>query len=129
MGICQSMIKLCMFPFIDHGIITSIEVSLSSSSFMDDLPTFTLIGETRGGPPTIYNWTRDDIDITNSGKSTISISLKDVEEKYIESVYVSTLVVSGNLPGVYQYTVGNRAMSFKANHRITIEGTFCNLQQ
>jgi len=53
---------------------------------------------------------------------SISISLSDVREKFTESVYVSTLVVTGNLPGVYQYSVTNRAMSNSRDDSFTIEG-------
>ena len=84
------------------GVITTNQVSLSSS-FLADPPTFTLMGETRGGPPTTFHWRRNGVEITNSSLFTISISLKNVEERFTESVYVSTLVVRGNLPGVRTY--------------------------
>ena len=91
---------------------------------MADPPTFTLIGETRGGPPTIYTWTRDGNEIINDANFTVSISLANDSEAFIESVYVSTLVVIGNLPGVYQYSVTNRAMSERRNGSFIIEGTY-----
>ena len=106
------------------GVITTNQVSLSSSSFLGDPPTFTLIGETRGGPPTLYTWTRNAGQITNSSSFSISISVKSsAVERFRESVYVSTLVVRGNLPGVYQYSVTNRAMTnSRINGSLSIEG-------
>ena len=102
-------------------------MSLSSSSFLAGPPTFTLMGETRGGPPTTFHWRRNGVEITNSGSTTISISLKNVEERFTESVYVSTLVVRGNLPGVYQYSVTNRAMTNSREDSFVIEGTLYRL--
>ena len=99
-------------------------MSLSSSSFLADPPTFTLMGETTGGPPTIFDWRRNGVEITMNSSFTISISLKNVEERFTESVYVSTLVVRGNLPGVYQYSVTNRAMTNSINDSFIIEGGF-----
>ena len=106
----------------EFGVITTNQVSLSSSSFLADPLTFTLMGETRGGPPTTFDWRRNGVEITNSSSFTISISLKNVEERFTESVYVSILVVRGNLPGVYQYSVTNRAMTNSRNDNFTIEG-------
>ena len=40
-----------------------------------------------------------------------------------ESRYRSTLTVTGNLPGVYVYSVINRAMSAPRTASFTIEGT------
>ena len=112
---------------IEFGAITSVEVSLSStSSFRADPPTFTLTGETRGGPPTFYNWTRNGIEITNSSSFTISISPKNVEELFSGSVYVSTLVVRGNLPGVYNYSATNRAIGYWIDDSFIVEGTSCS---
>ena len=51
-----------------------------------------------------------------------AISLKNGEERFTESVYVSTLVVRGNLSGVYQYSVTNRAMTNSRDGSFTIEG-------
>ena len=79
------------------------------------------MGETRGGPPTTFDWRRNGVEITNSSSFTISISLKNVEERFTESVYVSTLVVRGNLPGVYQYSVTN-----SRDDSFTIEGEMQN---
>ena len=109
----------------EFGSIVTNRVSLSSSSsFLDDSPTFTLMGETRGGPPTTFEWMRNGVEITNSSLFTVSISLKNVEESFTESVYVSTLVVRGNLPGVYQYSVTNRAMNNWIFDSIIVEGTY-----
>ena len=119
-----SIDSLSSFVIIVLGVIRSIQVSLSSSSFLADPPTFTLMGETRGGPPATFDWSRNGVEITNSISFTISISLKNVEERFTESVYVSTLVVRGNLPGVYQYSVTNRAMTNSRDGSFIIEGGF-----
>ena len=66
-----------------------------------------------GGPPTDYTWTRNGAIISDGGPYNISIG---VNEKYgnsftayAQSLYRSTLTVTGNLPGEYQYSVTNRA--------------------
>ena len=117
----NDMLRMDMVCFIClDGIITTNNVTLSSSSFGAVPPSFTLVGETRGGPPTSYTWTRNGATITTG----ISISLKNVPERFLESVYVSTLVVTGNLPGVYQYSVTNRAMSNSRDSSFIIEGVW-----
>ena len=108
---------------IGFGVITTNQVPLPSSSFLGDPPTFTLIGETRGGPPTLYTWTRNAGQITSNSSFSISISVKSsAVERFRESLYVSTLVVRGNLPGVYQYSVTNRAMTNSRDGSFSIEG-------
>ena len=113
-----------LFIFIppESGAITTNVVNLSSSSFPADSSNFSLTGDTRGGPPTIFDWRRNGVSITSNSSFAISISLQNVEEKFIESVYVSTLVVKGNFPGVYQYSVINKAMAERSNGIFTIEG-------
>ena len=97
------------------GVITSNEVSLSSSSFMADPPTFTLYGDTSGGPPETRMWTRDGQVITDDDSHNISIAVNGGTATSSPSYdvrrnchYRSTLAVRGNLPGVYQYSAGNR---------------------
>ena len=41
------------------------------------------------------------------------------------SHYCSTLMVTGNLPGVYQYSVGNRATRRMIVDSFNIEGSWC----
>ena len=53
-------------------------------------------------------------------------SQKNGGERFTESVYVSTLVVRGILPGVYQYSVTNRAMTNSRDDSFTIEGEMQN---
>ena len=117
------IVQLIIISFLEFGAMTSNMVSLFSHSFDAEPPIFTLAGETRGGPPTSYNWTRNGVEITNSSSFTISISL-NAEGGFTESVYVSTLVVRGNFPGVYQYSVTNRAMNNSRDDSFTIEGTY-----
>ena len=111
--------SLCLL--LGNGAISTNVVSLSSSSLTSDPPTFTLVSDT-GGPPTTYTWTRDDQVITNSASYNISLQLNlDSADVFRESLYRSTLTVTGVLPGVYQYSVTNRATSGLVIDQMTIE--------
>ena len=94
---------------IGRGGISGILVSLTS--FQSDPPTFTLLGATSGGPPTTYTWTRNGQVITDSASYSISIQVERSQVGFQNSRYRSTLTVTGRLPGVYQYSVTNRATS------------------
>ena len=119
---CYNNIIL-MYLSSGHGVITTNNVSLSSSSsFLTDPPTFTLFGDTSGGPPTTYIWIRNGQIISNSASYSISIQVnEDISARFRESHYRSRLTVTGRLPGLYAYTVVNRATSTR-NNVITIEG-------
>ena len=105
-----------------RGAISGNQVSLSSSSFQSDPPTFTLLGATSGGPPTTYTWTRNGQVITNSASYSISIEAESTSgSRFQKSRYRSTLTVTGRLPGVYQYSVTNRATSGMVTDTFTIE--------
>ena len=100
----------------------------SGSQFTGSNPTFTLEARTSGGPPTTSTWTRDGVEIT----SGISLALDtnpqneptpDNLDAYMNARYISTLVVTGVFPGVYQYSASNRATASPRTDRITIEGT------
>jgi hypothetical protein len=111
--------------YVGRGSITSNQVSLSSSSFLIGSPTFTLVGETSGGPPTTYTWTRDGVEITNSSSFSISLSLtRDDAMRYMDALYESTLTVRGRYPGVYEYGVTNRAATSTITNSITIEAGY-----
>ena len=92
----------------------------SVSSFTGSSPTFTLLGETENGPPVTYFWTRDGAEITQNSSFSVSIGVNAEltdnpnsinRAAYSLSQYRSTLTVSGYFPGVYRYSVNNRAMS------------------
>ena len=87
-------------------------------------PSFTLAGDTNRGPPEIYTWTRNGAPITNNDSFSISIGVNGVTNPsaYADSRYRSTLTVTGRLPGVYQYSVSNRATSNTLTSNITVEG-------
>ena len=89
-------------------------------------PSFTLAGDTEGGPPETYNWTRNGAPITNGGSFSISIGVNGVTDPsaYDNSRYRSTLTVTGRLPGMYQYSVSNRATSNTLTSNINIEGSY-----
>ena len=87
-------------------------------------PSFTLAGDTEGGPPETYTWTRNGVSITNNDSLSISIGVNGVTDPsaYDNSRYRSTLTVTGRLPGVYQYSVSNRATPNTLISNINIEG-------
>ena len=113
-------------------MITDNEVEiLESSGSARNPPTFTLRGDTRGGPPETYIWRRNGQEISDGGAYTISIRVNDVFRDdpnsmtatvNRESRYRSTLVVTGDLPGVYEYSVTNRATSTMVVDSFNIEG-------
>ena len=102
-----------------RGAISTIQVFLTS--FQSDPPTFTLLGATSGGPPTTYTWTRNGQVITNSASYSISIQVERTPAGFQNSRYRSTLTVTGRLPGVYQYSVTNRATSGMVTDTFTIK--------
>ena len=103
-------------------------------TFMADPPSFTLIGDTSGGPPATNTWTRNGEAISDGDSNNISLAVNEVNTNRLgntslfddvilqESHYRSTLTVTGNLPGVYVYSVINRAMSAPRTASFTIEG-------
>ena len=97
---------------------------------MASSPSFTLAGDTEGGPPETYTWTRNGEPITNGGSFNISIGVNGVTDPsaYNNSRYRSTLTVTGWLPGVYQYSVSNRATHNTLTSNINIEGMYSYLQ-
>ena len=114
------------------GSIMENDVTLRSGSrFFGSNPTFTLEARTSGGPPTTSTWTRDGVEIT----SGISLALDpnpqnaatgDNIDAYLNSRYISTLVVTGVFPGVYQYSASNRAMASPRTDSFAIEGIHCS---
>ena len=104
-------------------------------NFKADPPSFTLICDTAGGPPVTNTWTRngDDIVISDGGPYRISLEVNREEivreasksgKELKESRYRSTLTVTGNLPGVYTYSVINRAMISFRRASYTIQGMY-----
>ncbi len=111
-----------------HGAITQMTVTLQpSQSFTDTPPNFTLYGKTEGGPPVEYTWTRNGAVITSNGSYNISIRLKRSENGYLNALYISTLIVTGVLPGVYQYSVNNKATPTSRDIDINIEGNYSSI--
>ena len=113
------------------GSITEYDVTLrSGSQFTGSNPTFTLEARTSGGPPTTSTWTRDGAEITSGISLTLALdtdpqnsATADNVDAYLNSRYISTLVVTGVSPGVYQYSAGNRAMASPRTDSFNIEGT------
>ncbi len=110
-----------------RGAITENEVTLQSSSFMATSPTFTLYGDTGGGPPVEYTWTRNGAVIPNNDSYIISITLNgpvstSIRDRLSNAFYRSILIVTGVLPGVYQYSVNNKATPTSMDGNFSIEG-------
>ncbi len=89
-------------------------------------PTFTLYGDTGGGPPVEYTWTRNGAVVSNGEGVAISIEINNdagtTHERLSNAFYRSTLIVTGVLPGVYQYSVNNKATPSSVNQDFNIEG-------
>ena len=103
----------------------------SGSRFTGNNPTFTLEARTSGGPPTTFTWTRDGVEITSDISLEVDTDPQnqrtdDNIDAYLNSRYVSTLVVTGVFPGVYQYSASNRAMASPRTDSFTIEGIHCS---
>ena len=113
------------------GVITENNVAIvaSASTFTGNSPEFSLRADTSGGPPEEYFWTRngecisddDTFDIILIVVTTIPGS-QPRPDALGNSRYNSTLIVRGNLPGVYEYTVNNRATPTMVTSSISIEG-------
>ncbi len=97
----MDLISFCDFDFhSEFGVITENTVTFYSSTFMATPPTFTLYGDTAGGPPVEYTWSRDGVVITNSsikpvpqvrrGGRNISPTII-VNERNVNAFYQSTL--------------------------------------
>ena len=133
----QSIIVIMNFAITElflSGQITSNNISLVLS-FAAECPGFTLVGDTEGGPPEIYTWTRDGQKVSNGGSFRISIAVKQMLDDYPDNLtmetiqayqqasYRSTLEVADALPGVYEYTVSNRAMApYSLTDRLIVKG-------
>ncbi len=115
--------------YIGRGAITQNTVTLSSSSFTATPPNFTLYGDTGGGPPVEYIWTRNGVVITNNDSYHIYFELNTdatrfTRERLSNAFCRSPLIVTGVLPGVYRYSVNNKATPTSVRRDINIEGIF-----
>ena len=129
----EILLVICDFSYTPGiGAITSNSVTLQTGTpFPSNPPTFTLVGTTRGGPPTNYTWTRNGVEITRNdevvgnGLYTISIRLISgrSQAERLNPGYTSTLVVTGDLPGMYEYTVSNRALTSSVTSSFNIQGS------
>ena len=92
---------------------------------MSNPPSFQLIGDSTGGPPTTSYWTRNGAIITNNSTFSTYISFIGSHDDagHRAANYRSTLTVTGRQPGVYQYHVSNRRTTgTRTSRNITIEG-------
>ena len=95
-------------------------------------PTFTLYGDTGGGPPVEHIWTRNGVVITKDGSYNSSIVINTDASQFTNNrlsnaFYRSTLIVTGVLPGVYLYSVNKKATPTSVNGGINIEGKYIHL--
>ena len=100
------------------GNISIVHVSLYDF-FWNDTVTFSLLAMTSGGPPENYTWTRDGVEIRENHSIALFINNSKV---FRESLYYSNLTISRRLPGVYQFSVSNRATPAPQSQNFTIEG-------
>ena len=100
-------------------------------NFTSDPPFFTLVADTRGGPPTRRHWSRNDNVLRNRSATHISplkvngvntLDVESVSHVLRESRYRSTLTVTGHLPGIYKYSATNVATFFISTSRFFIYG-------
>lgn len=114
------------------GLPGNVNTFLFSSSFLSDPPTFTLAGDSSGGPPTDDYWR---FNLANPGTREVRIRPGDpgfnisIEmngyslEAYREVRYRGKVTVTGYYPGAYVYHVTNRMFyRFTFQGRFTIEG-------
>ena len=111
------------------GVITDNNVNIVDMDFSGNSPEFSLRADTSGGPPVEYFWTRSGEPISDDDTFDITLDVTNPRtdsepntDILMNSRYNSILVVRGNLPGAYQYTVGNRATSPMVTSSFNIEG-------
>ena len=98
-----------------------------SFSFTSNPPSFQLVGDSTGGPPTTNYWSRNVVNITNNNTFNISISFTGSHDDagHRAANYTSILTVTGRQPGVYQYHVTNRRTTgTKSSRNVTIDGNY-----
>ena len=101
----------------------------SASTFTGNSPEFSLRADTSGGPPVEYFWTRNGGPISDDDTFDIALDVTSTTfgsqpraNTLRNARYNNTLVVRGNLPGLYEYTVGNRATPTMVTSSFNIEG-------
>ena len=103
----MSLLLSKLFPLGNGTITSNPTVRGGSFSFMSNPPSFQLIGDSTGGPPTTNYWTRNEANITPNSTFSISISFigshDDVGHRAAH--YQSTLTVTGIQPGEYTSTM------------------------
>ena len=67
------------FTTVGFGVINTSSISLVDLSFMADPPSFTLIGDTTGGPPETSTWIRNGVTISDGGSYSISLTVPGVD--------------------------------------------------
>ena len=109
--------------------IDSVDIVDMDSTFTGNSPEFSLHADTSGGPPVEYHWARNGKPISDDDTFDIALDVTStsfgstpVASTLMNARYNSTLIVRGNLPGVYEYTVGNRATPTMVTSSFNIEG-------
>ena len=96
-------------------------------SYTSNPPSFQLVGDSTGGPPTTNYWTRNGVNITNNSTFNISISFTGSHNNagHRAANYRSTLTVTDRQPGMYQYHVSNnRTNGTRSSRNIIIDGNY-----
>ena len=116
---------------VGAGVITidSVDIVDMDSIFLGNPPEFNLRADTSGGPPEEYYWTRNGQRVSDDDAFDIFLIVVTTlvgnqprPDALGNSRYNNTLIVRGNLPGEYEYTVGNRATSPMVTSSFNIEG-------
>ena len=115
---------LCTVPY-RNGVLGTVATMLirSLTDFMSDMPYFTIIGKTTGGPPTHYRWYKDGQPLATNATFNITIAPmpQNMVFRYQDAMYESILTVIGREPGVYQFEAANRVSSMLVD-TTSIEG-------
>ena len=105
------------------GVVNSLTLRMASSALTHHPPTFTLVGQTKGGPAQ-GTWTRDGTRLSQSLFFSIHDAFDRTNNDYTQVIPLKfTLIVRGTFPGVYGLSVSNRDSRSSMARNITIEGT------
>lgn len=111
-----------------HGVILEVYLELlpNFSNFLTESPYFSLNATTKEGPPTSFSWIRNEL-VLDGEQNGINISIEAIPNgpeanfRYRDSIYQSTLGVTGVMPGEYIY-IANNEFSTPVMASITIQG-------
>ena len=100
-------------------------IRTSGTTYLSEPNFVVLEARSAGGLPINYAWTRNNEIVSESHQFRIrppSVNGTN-PQRYAFVDYYSTLIIVGRLPGVYGYTVSNRANRRPATGTVTLQGT------